>query len=137
MRLTKCWNSLSKGFLFLAAGSVAVVLLIVALTVVSGRSEANRQFQRDTGKPCGYCHVPGNEPELNSRGREYQSCGYKWCNSFRREPPKRRNSSCDPGYIPCAAYCDKYDRNPHGCKFSGPRSCMAKYGNVHECVPDR
>lgn len=141
MRLTHVWNCLSRAALIVAAAASTLVVAILVLTFVAGPSEANRQFQRETGRPCGFCHVAGNEPQLNQNGRRYQACGYKWCGGFerepRREPPRHSGGGCEPGFITCATYCDKYDPRPYACKFTAPRSCMAKHGNVHKCIRDR
>jgi hypothetical protein len=134
-------NGLAKAMVAVAAAGGTLVVLVLVLTFVSGPSEANRQFQRETGRPCGFCHVAGNEPQLNSAGRRYQACGYRFCDGGqrepRREPSQNRGGACQPGFITCAAYCDRYDPRPHACKFTAPRSCMAKYGNVHRCIQDR
>jgi hypothetical protein len=75
----KFWHRLGTAGLVAAASVAALLIFAIALTFVSSQSSANRQFQRETGKPCGFCHVPGREPALNPQGRKYQACGYRFC----------------------------------------------------------
>jgi hypothetical protein len=138
MRITRFLSYLPKALLFMATGVVLLSVLVLAMTAVSQQSQANRQFQRETGKPCGFCHVPGNEPALNSRGRQFQSCGYSprcWGNSD--GGGHRHRGSCGSGDgITCSSWCDKYSDDPHACKYTWKNSCTRKYGNLTHCIAD-
>jgi hypothetical protein len=125
----KIWIRLGIGGLVAAASVAALVALAIALTFVSSQSSANRQFQRETGKPCGFCHVPGNEPELGPEGKRFQACGYKFC-----APPRPAAGGCRSGLMPCGAWCDRYSEDPHACKYTNKKSCIGLYNNLTHCV---
>jgi len=141
MQETKSWSRrLLKAGLYMAAGAVALVVFVVATIAVSEQSKANRAFQRETHKPCGYCHVPGNEPELGSRGIQFRNCGYStrcWGGGGGGGGGGRHGGRCQPGWITCAAFCDKYDSDPHACKYTARRSCVRLHGKVSTCIRDR
>lgn len=80
-------RGLSRVVPFATAGCAALVTLTIATALLPSPSHANRQFQRDTGKPCGYCHVAGNEPALNAEGNQYRACGYAFCETRPRPQP--------------------------------------------------
>jgi hypothetical protein len=127
------WNRLGTAGLVAAASVATLLVLAIALTFVSSQSSANREFQRETGKPCGFCHVPGNEPALNPEGKRYQDCGYSFC--ARAQPPPAAGG-CPGGKITCAAWCDKYRENAQACKYTSPESCVHRHGSVSRCVDD-
>jgi hypothetical protein len=130
----KFWHRLGTAGLVAAASVAALLIFAIVLTFVSGQSSANRQFQRETGKRCGFCHVPGNEPELGPEGKRFQACGYKFCT-----PPKPAPvaGGCPAGQITCGAWCDKYRENSHACKYTSSKNCVRQFGSVHSCLADQ
>ena len=108
MPTTKSWSHrLLKAGLLMAAGAVMIVVFAVAMIATSEQSKANRAFQRETHKPCGFCHVPGNEPELARRGRQYRDCGYStscWGEGGGGEDGSRRRHRDGGGQWRCHAW---------------------------------
>jgi uncharacterized protein len=51
--------------------------------------------------------------------------------------PAAPSGACGSDQITCAAWCDKYAPDPHSCKYTSPKSCIALRGNVHWCTNDR
>src|ERR1043166_3952365 len=132
MSTVKFWSRrLCRAGLAAAASTGMLLGLVIALTFISSQSSANRQFQRETGKACGFCHVAGNEPALNSAGRRCGDCVYKFC-----EEPRPAAGRCPAGQITCGAWCDKYRENSHACKFTSSKNCVRQYGSINHCLVD-
>jgi hypothetical protein len=62
---------------------LAAAVGFVALAASAWPAEANPFFQRETGRPCAGCHLPGREEDgrsgLNRWGWSFLRCGYRPC----------------------------------------------------------
>ncbi len=67
-------DALTKALLAGLVATATVVVFATAMTVAPRESAATPLFHRMTGRACAYCHVRGQEPKLNPRGREFKSC---------------------------------------------------------------
>ena len=61
---------------FLLVGVAAVAIVLASAVALSPReAKATPVFAKDTGKPCGFCHV--KPPELNAQGKAFKANGNK------------------------------------------------------------
>jgi hypothetical protein len=62
------------------AFALAAALLIAGttLTLAPGQAQATPEFTKQTGKPCGFCHVnPGGGGKLKPEGESFKKKGNK------------------------------------------------------------
>jgi hypothetical protein len=61
-----------------AAAAFVVVATSWAVIVTAPTAKATAQYAKQTGKPCGYCHVnPGGGGKLKAAGQKFQKKGHK------------------------------------------------------------
>ena len=134
------------------AGYLVAVVAVLLLAVTETPAQAQQcppgqitcqQFcdlAKDDPRTCKY----GPNRSCISRFGNVNHCVGRNANNLGREDSsgRRRNTEtrpgqCAAGQITCSAWCDKYSGNPHDCKYTAAKSCMAMHGNVYWCTNDR
>lgn len=80
---------------------VVTIAAALAGSIVLGAlpAAANPTFARMTGHTCAVCHVPAQEPALNSVGLEFKTCGFSFC----KGPPPATPAAPQPMPAPAPA----------------------------------